>query len=371
MTPQSSNKIYINARFLSQQKSRLTGVQRYAIQVICALDSLIETGEIDKNKFSITLISPKSIQYTLPLKHISLEKVGFMNGHLWEQIELPFYSRNGFLLNLTNTAPIARSIQIATIHDVSVFAIPHAYSFTFRTWYKLIFIGLKNRTKAFITVSHFSKNEIIKYLGVNSNKIHAIYEGKEHIYAIDSDISLLQKNHLLDKRFILLVSSMSPHKNFITTLQAIEQLADTEIYFVIVGINYPKVFMPPKLQSSEKVMHLGFVSDSELKALYEHAFCFLHPTLYEGFGLPPLEAMACGCPVVLSNTTALPEIFGDAALYFDPSDPEDIASKVKQLINSHQLQKELIQKSKQHAELFSWKKCAQDIYKVLEQEIAH
>ena len=105
--------------------------------------------------------------------------------------------------------------------------------------------------------------------------------------------------------------------------------------------------------------------------MYEHAFCFLHPTLYEGFGLPPLEAMACGCPVVLSNTTALPEIFGDAALYFDPSDPEDIASKVKQLINSHQLQKELIQKSKQHAELFSWKKCAQDIYKVLEQEIAH
>jgi len=371
MTLQFPSKIYINARFLTQQKSRLTGVQRYAIQVVCALDALIETGEIDKNKFSITLISPKPIQYTLPLRHISLEKVGFLNGHLWEQIELPFYSQNGFLLSLTNTAPIASSVQIATIHDVSVFAIPQAYSFTFRTWYKLIFIGLKRQAKALITVSHFSKNEIVKYLGINSDKVHAIYEGKEHIYAIDSDISVLQKNNLLDKRFILLVSSMSPHKNFKTTLQAIEHLADTEIYFVIVGINYPKVFVPPKLQSSEKVMHLGFVSDSELKALYEDAFCFLHPTLYEGFGLPPLEAMTCGCPVILSNVAALPEIFGNAALYFDPNDPKDIASKVKQLINNHQLREELLQKSKQHVELFSWKKCAQDIYKVLEKEIVH
>jgi glycosyltransferase involved in cell wall biosynthesis len=355
--------VYINARFLTQPT---TGVQRYAIELVKALDSLIEQDkDNDFSRFKFTLLSPKSTKYNLTLKHINSIKIGFLEGHLWEQIELPFFSRDGYLISLANTAPIFKINQLATIHDVSVFAIPNAYSFSFRNWYKFLFLALNKISRKILTVSYFSQSEIIKYLRADQDKVKVVYEGKEHILAIDSDRSFLERNELLDKTFILVVSSMSPHKNFATTLLAIEELSDTEIYTVIVGINYPSVFMPPKLITSDKVQHLGFVTDAELKALYEHAFCFVHPTLYEGFGLPPLEAMACGCPIVISNTASLPEIYGESALYFDPKNPKDIAKKIRQLFEDARLREMLVQKSKEHIEKFSWHKCAQEVYAIL------
>ena len=365
MKSHSPPKIYINARFLSQK--RFQGVQRYAIELLKALDSLLDSGEVDASKFTFILLSPQNIAHNPNFKHISLKPVGFLNGHFWEQIELPFYARDGLLLNLTGSAPLTKLNQIVTIHDVSVFAIPTAYSLTFRTWYQFLLTNLKNVAKSFVTVSYFSRQEIVSYLGIDKNKIHVHYEGCEHIFKVEADHSILNKHNLLGKRFIFIVSSMSYHKNVASVINAVEELADLNIYLVIVGISYPKTLRAPNLLLSDKKIYAGYINNSELRSLYEHSFCFIHPSLYEGFGLPPLEAMACGCPVIASNAASLPEICGDAALYCDPYNPSDIASKVKQLANNTELREDLVQKGKKRTELFTWEKCARDIYKLIDQ----
>ena len=357
--------IYINARFLSQK--RFQGVQRYAIELLKALNSLIDSGEVDASKFTFILLSPQNIVHNPDFKHITLKPVGFLEGHFWEQIELPFYARNSLLLNLTGSAPLTKINQIVTIHDVSVFAIPTAYSLAFRTWYQILLANLKNIAKTFITVSFFSKQEITNYLGIEKNKIHVVYEGCEHVLNVEADNSILQKHSLFGKRFIFIVSSMSHHKNVTSVIRAVEKLADLDIYLVIVGINYPKTMRSPELKLSDKKIYAGYISNSELRSLYEHSFCFIHPSLYEGFGLPPLEAMACGCPVIASNAASLPEICGDAALYCDPHNPSDIASKIKQLAGDQQLRENLANKGKKRTELFTWSKCARETYRLIEQ----
>ena len=357
-------KVYINARFLSQE--RFQGVQRFAIELLKAIDSLIDSGEADASKFTLILLSPQKIEHHPHFKHISLKPVGSLNGHAWEQIELPFYARDGWLLNLTGSAPLAKLNQIVTIPDVSVLAIPTAYSLKYRTWYQFLLTNLKKTAKNFITISFFSKKEIVKYLEIQENNIHVIYLGCEHIFNVDADRSILQKHNLLDKRFIFIVSSASYHKNVAAVISAVEELADLDIYLVIVGINYPKSLRSPQLSLSDKKIHAGYISNSELRTLYEHSFCFIHPSLYEGFGLPPLEAMACGCPVIASNAASLPEVCGDAALYCDPHNPSDIASKIKQLANDAQLREDLVHKGKKRAELFTWQKCARETYQLID-----
>jgi glycosyltransferase involved in cell wall biosynthesis len=357
--------IFINARFLSQP---LTGVQRYAIEFVKALDNLIETGQIDKTKYSFVLLGPKNIKSELNLKHIPIKKIGILTGHLWEQLELPFYSKNRLLLCLCNTGAMFKRNQIVVIHDAQVFALPQNYSFAFRFWYKLLFPILGRIVKKVITVSSFSRSELINYCKFNPKKIQVIYEGKEHILSTTPDKSIFNKNVIGDKPYILAVSTMSKNKNFNTIVQAIENIKTNDFDMLIVGGKNSQVFGQTQIPLPDFVKHLGYVSDGELRVLYEHASCFVYPSLYEGFGLPPLEAMACGCPVIVSNAASLPEVCGDAAIYCDPYSVEDIANKIEQLLTDKNLQQQMRLKGIERAKQFSWEKTAQQTITIIRDE---
>ncbi|KNZ70051.1 group 1 glycosyl transferase [Thermincola ferriacetica] len=357
-----SANIFINARFLTQP---VTGVQRYAREVVKALDHLIEHGEIDKSKYRFTLLSPRrETKAPLELKHIPLQQVGFLSGHAWEQLELPLYSRGGLLINLCNTGPLLKDSQVVTIHDAGVFAFPEAYSFAFRVWYRILFKELGKRARKIITVSSFSKNELIRFCGIDPEKIEVIYEGKEQVFSVAPDYSILEKFDA-EKPFILAVSSLSPHKNFQAVVRAIELLGHTGFQFVIAGGVNPKVFKSSAEPLPGGVIHLGYVSDGQLWALYEKAACFVYPSFYEGFGLPPLEAMACGCPVIVSEVASLPEICGDAALYCNPHSASDIADKVKQVMNNAGLRQRLRQKGLERVKMFTWLECARKTFELI------
>ncbi|WP_255211319.1 glycosyltransferase family 4 protein [Geobacillus zalihae] len=351
-------RIYINARFLTQS---ITGVQRFAIELVKALDNLIDKKIIDKNKIEIILLAPKDLKIEIELKHIFLRQVGFLKGHLWEQFELPIYSRKGFLINLCNTAPLLKRNQTVAIHDAAVFAIPEAYTFIFRTWYKVLYKCLGNWLDKIITVSNFSKNELVKFCGINPDKIHVIYEGKEHILSVKAESGILEKYNLKKGKYLLAVSSLNPNKNFIAIIKALEMLGNTKFDIAIAGGTDPKVFNSSNKLSYQNVKYLGYVSDEELKALYENAACFIFPSFYEGFGLPPLEAMACGCPVIISNTASLPEIFGDVALLCDPYKPETISRAIKQIELNPNLRKFMSEKGIKHSQKFQWEKCALEL----------
>jgi len=353
-------KIYINARFLTQQ---ITGVQRYAIELVKAMDALLDNPNFDMN---IILLVPVRPMYKLGLKNISIQTVGKLTGHMWEQLELAYYSRGGLLLNLCNTGPMLKQNQVVAIHDASVYGFPGAYSLLFRCWYKVLFTLFGRFSKAILTVSGFSKQELIKYCQIPAEKIYVSYEGKEQILGLTPDNSIIERHGLNKRSFILAVSSLNPNKNFSAIVKAVELMDDGDFDIAIAGGGNSKIFSNVVVKASERVKCLGYVTDQELKALYKQAACFVYPSFYEGFGLPPLEAMACGCPVIVSHTASLPEVCGIAALYCNPASPEDIANKIRMVMNNASLRQELKAKGIANAQRFSWERCALDVVKMIE-----
>lgn len=353
-------KCYINARFLTQS---VTGVQRVGVEVVKALNGLISQNPDILNHLEFEMLAPKNILRELKLQHIPLRCVGRLKGHLWEQIELPWFARKAFLIGLCNVAPLLKRNQMVTIHDASVFPAGDTYSFAFRTWYRILYPGLGKISRRIITVSEFSKHELMQFAGISPKKIVVITNGKEHIRDIKADMSIYEQIPENGKPFILAVSSMSQNKNFKTFMTAIELLDNRDFNIVIAGGTNPKVFSRQNIELPQSIHYLGYVSDEALKALYEKATAFIYPSTYEGFGLPPVEAMACGCPVIVSSIAPLREVCGDSVLYCNPYDPQDIANKMCKIIRDEKLRQNLIEKGHKKVKQYCWSKTA---YRYLE-----
>jgi glycosyltransferase involved in cell wall biosynthesis len=357
--------ICINGRFLTQP---LTGVQRYATEVLKALDNLIDARKINPDKYSFILLIPKNAKNIPNLKYIETKKIGILKGHLWEQFELPIYSRNKLLICLCNTGSLFKKKQVLTIHDAAVFATPSSYSFVFRRLYKLLLPLISKRAKKVITVSNFSKKELKYYCNIDDSKIEVIYEGVDHIHSLRSDEAILQKYNLGNIPFLLAVGSMlNPNKNINSIIKAVSCIKANQFELVIAGRSDPKIFTQNKLSDTMQVKVIEGINDSELKALYGKAILFIFPSLYEGFGIPPLEAMACNCPVIASNAASLPEICGEAAYYVDPHDTEDIAKGIKAFSTDKTLRNKFIKKGKEQIKQYTWEKTALELIKNISQ----
>lgn len=350
----ASAPLVVNARFLTQP---VVGVQRYALEIAKRLKTL---------RPDTRFLTPKGVVHEELAEELGAEVGGRLSGHAWEQLELPVLARGGPLLSLCNTGPMFYPRQVVTLHDASPFAVPEAYSRAFRSWYGVVFGSLKRSAQGLITVSHFSQRELARICGIRPERLEVIYEGREHILATLSDPSVLDRHNLREQPFLLAVGSSSPHKNFGRLVHALEKLGETSFDVVIAGGSNPKVHAATGALP-ESVQHVGYVSDGELRALYEHAAGFVHPAYYEGFGIPPLEAMTLGCPVVCSNAASLPEVCGDAALYFDPFDEGDISAKIGRLMRDKPLQDRLRTLGSAQAERFSWDRTTCEILEFTEQ----
>ncbi len=352
--------IFINGRFLVQP---VTGAQRYAREVVLALDDLLATGEIDRDRYAFVVVSPAGASDLPSLKHISIRFAGPLRSQAWEQFSLPAISRRGWLLSLCNVGPLLKRRHIVTIHNASVFAYPNAYSFSFRSWYQFALPVLSRTAARILTDSHFSENELIKYCGLSSDKIAVVPLGIDHINRLQPDNNVFAKHRIGEKPYILAVSSMSPHKNFKRLAQAFDFVRNENVDIVVAGGANSRVFSNSGVSSTQANVHfLDYVNDSELRALYERAYCFVYPSLYEGFGLPPLEAMACGCPVIVSDAASLKEVCGAAALYCDPESHEDIADKISLLLTDAGLREKLRETGRNWAARFRWADTARAIW---------
>lgn len=318
-------KIYINGRFLSQ---RITGVQRYAREMVNALDKMLQQNDY-KDEWCI--LAPKGVDVNLSLKKVKVKLCGITTGHIWEQIELPIYARNGYLVNLCNCAPLIKKRQLVTIHDAAVKAFPKAYSWKFRTWYKFIYTICGKRAERIVTVSNFSRDELNKYFRIDKERIKVIYNGIEHLQQINEDKSIIDDLKLIDKKYVLGVSSKSPSKNFKLILKAAKLLNDVQ--FIIVGGKNNNIFTNETDEILSNVAYTGYITDEKLVALYRHAGVFVYPSLYEGFGIPPLEAMSQGCQVIVSDCASLPEVCGSYAKYCGPEDERKLCREIVESLN--------------------------------------
>lgn len=356
--------IYINGRFLSQS---ITGVQRYALEIVKNLDAVLSEFH-SSIALEFILIAPRNVKYDISLNVIKYIKKGKMTGHLWEQIELPVFTRNGFLLNLCNTAPISKKNQTVTIHDAAVYAYPRGFSLFFRAWYRFIYFILGKRLKNIFTVSDFSVREIQKYCDISPEKIYVNYLGVNHILEIKENESVLKKYNIPEGGFVLAVSSLNRNKNF-------NMIIDTakirpEVTFIIAGGISKKIFSTMNIEPLENVKYIGYITDEDLVGLYKRASCFLYPSLYEGFGLPPLEAMACGCPVIVSNCASLPEICGESALYCDPNNKYDIAEKIDIFLTNQEIRDKSILKGRRFIKKYQWNNTVKKIIHFLKKRFS-
>jgi glycosyltransferase involved in cell wall biosynthesis len=366
MAASSRPTLYINGKFASQ---RTTGVQRVARQLIGALDRCLLSATNAGLGDVVLLVPPGA--HPPPMQHIRTEVLGRrpMSLALWEQFRLPWAARHGWLLNLSGSSPLLGHHQSCLIHDAAVFDRPLAYSRAFRLWYRALFWLLPRLGAQLLTVSAFSRQRLAAVLGMPEASIGVVPNGAEHLADIVPDAAVLARLGLVAGRFFLAVGSVNANKNLAALQAAFTALPpDHGCQLVLVGDSHPRVFgaqSSPRAADEPHVLRTGPVNDAALKALYQHALALVFPSLYEGFGLPPLEAMACGCPVAASSAAAIPEVCGDAALYFDPASIEQISVAMERLRTDEALRLQLRHAGLARAASFQWDQAARTLAQLL------
>lgn len=345
----------VNGRYLTQ---KATGVHRYAFE-IC--NKLHEMG-VD---FHVAVPNEIHPDYKFNFKVV---KCGSFNTHLWEQISLPRYLKrigSPLLISFTGCGPLNYSNQIMTIHDVSHERYPEWFSKNYYRFYHYMMPRIGKKAHAVLTVSEFSKKEIVDTLGINAEKIHVVHSNVPfHNKPSKEEVLSFTRNPEAE-RYILAVSSMDPRKNFVRLVEAFDKIKDKSVKLYIIGMSF-KAFNTPDLQKliGENVHLPGYIPDEKLQTMYQNALLSVYPSLYEGFGLPPLESMTYGCPVINSDIPALREVSQDAALYVDPYNIEDITQKIEQLLVDEPLRKELQEKGLLQIKKYSWDKSAKQVYEL-------
>ena len=335
--------LIVNTRFLYQ---KITGVQRYARNILAHF--------------------PEYQSITPP----NWASKG-IKGHIWEQSYLPLkIKKNDLLWSPTNTGPLYLKQQVISLHDLSWLEHPEWFKKSFALQYKFIVSHLVRNCQHILTISKYTKEKIIEHYNIDESKISVVYCGMDIIDEKKVIHDHSQKVVSLDtnKPFLLFVGSIEPRKNIKRLLQAwkISKQSIRENYNLVIVGSEGKVFKAQNIDFNESnIKILGYVSDSELSYLYKKASALIYPSLYEGFGLPPLEAMKNGLPVISSNVTALPEAVGDAALMCNPYSIDDIADKINLLLENETLQKEFTKKGYEQIKKFSWEKASKATYRIL------
>jgi glycosyltransferase involved in cell wall biosynthesis len=328
--PSAQRRVVVNGRFLAQ---RHTGVQRYGLQTLCALDRLLGQRPALRQGTRWQLAVPHDAHEPPGLAHIELHRLPLLRGHAWEQLTLRAHAKGAYLVNTGYSGPVFKREQCITVHDAAVRAQPQTYSRLYRWTHDLLLKTLAPRVDTVMTVSRFAAQDIRQRYALERDDLLLARPGWEHVNAaaeIDAiaDSAVLQRHGLRAGAYLLAVGSLKPSKNFGLVPQALQRMTRQQprLTLAVAGECDRRLFPDVGAGAGgDSVRWLGFVADADLRVLYRHAAWFIFPSLYEGFGLPALEAMAAGCPVLAARSSSIPEVCGDAALYFDPHDPQSLA----------------------------------------------
>jgi glycosyltransferase involved in cell wall biosynthesis len=322
---------------------RITGVQRYLLSLLPHMPDL------------------ESVRPSKALQGIK--------GHLWEQFYLPTQLQNRLLWSPGNTGPLGVSRQVLTVHDAATLDHPEWFERKFALWYNALLPRLVRKVRAIITVSHFSKERIVQLTSVRPESVHVVPNGVEpHFRPADPEtVAEVRAKFELHHPYILYVGSLEPRKNLKLLIEAWRLGNFHEATLVVVGAS-GHLFQKFHFDSiPENVRLLGRVEDGLLPVLYSGATGLVYPSIYEGFGLPPLEAMACGCPVAVSDIPAHREVCGSQAIYFDPFSPEDLSSKLESLLRLDKPSRaSRIEAGLHRAASYSWESAASDTWHILQ-----
>lgn len=318
--------IGINGRFLTQ---KLSGVQRYSRELVAAMDRLIQSEPIRFGRHRWRLWVPPGAESDMELVAIEVKATGKRSGHLWEQHDLARAAAGSRLLNLGNSGPVLHRDKLVVIHDAAVFRTPRNFGRRYRVAHRTLGRVLA-RTGRIGTVSEFSRRELADVLGLSEDAILLVRNGCDHFVGRQRDEAVLDALGVEAGRYFFFVGSPAPNKNLALLIQAFAQLDIRGAKLVVAGSLDRMVFGGDGAAGGEGVVLAARRSDAEIAALYAGAAAHVFPSRYEGFGIPPLEAMASGCPVIASDIPVLREVCGDAASYFAPDDAMALTALMRQ-----------------------------------------
>lgn len=335
---------------------------------------LLELSKIDKkNQYIIYLPVPPTSD--LPQESGNWTYKIIPSKRFWTFFTLPRAVRQDkpdIFFSPTHYSPLFLPCpEIISILDVSYKYYPEL--FKKKDLYKLSWWGKYSvkKAKKIITISENSKDDIMKIYNISPQKVEVVHLGIKDLPASHMSQDELFNKYGLSAPFILFVGTLQPRKNIKRLIQSISLLKNKEAKLVIVGKKgwmYEEIFSAPEeFEISSRVIFLHNVTNDELPAFYKAADVFVLPSLYEGFGLPILEAMKYGCPVVTSDISSLPEAGGEAALYVNPEDVSDIAAKIDDVLENKKLRDRMIKLGKEQAKKFSWERAAQEVLNVFEE----
>jgi len=333
-----------------------TGTESYSYELITHLLALPEAKKHEWILYTKFPISNFQFPINFQISIINMPR-------LWTQVGLAYKTWVDNLDVLwvpAHTLPVLAKPglrKVVTIHGIEYEWLP-AYENLLQRWY----LPLSTKfacwaANKIIAVSKFTKNQLIERLGADPNKISVVYEGTNYVEP--------ERSTKIRERYILFIGTVQPRKNLVRLIEAFCKLKIENCKLVLagkLGWNYQEVVDAAK---NKNVEITGFVSDQRRNELLKNALCYVQPSITEGFGLPVLEAMHAGIPVVSSKGGALAEIVGDAGLLFDPYNIQEISHSLSLVIHSHSLRKELISKGKERVKDFSWEKAAEQTYNIL------
>lgn len=362
-------KIVIDARELR------TSTGRYVERLLHHLQDV----DTDLGHRYIVLLKPKDIEGWKPKsKRFTAVPCRYKEFTFGEQLGLAWqlYRLRANLVHfpLVQQPILYQKAVVTTMQDLTTlrFTNPTKNRFVFRfkqRVYHYVNIIAARKSRAIITPSEFVKDDVAKFARINSRKITVTYEAGDSVDAAPEPVTEVE-----GKQFLMYLGRPTPHKNLLRLVSAFVELKQKhpELVLVLAGKtdgNYRRIAREVRKQAIPDVVFTDYISDGQLRWLYENCAAYVFPSLSEGFGLPGLEAMACGAPVVSSNATCLPEIYGDAAHYFDPRDVEDMAKAINQVLTKPELRKELIVKGKKQVAKYSWRRMAEQTLEVYKQAL--
>jgi glycosyltransferase involved in cell wall biosynthesis len=363
-------RVGINGRFLVAKR---TGVQRAAYNLIKTLI------EVDRENEYIIFTGKEQVgapEWNYPNVTVvgdNLRPTESFRNHLWEQVRLPRLARKykiDVLHSPANVAPLFyKGKSIIHIHDLCFVVNPQWYSFAFRTVYNLIIPQLAKRATKVITNSNNSKNDLLQYFNLPAEKVSLVYWAVDDTFSLPATLDAsVTKN--FDSDYILYVGSLEPRKNIKGLIEAYEKLRHDypaiKTKLILIGGESP-LFASVQLKAREfrdDVVFKGFVTDAELSEFYRRAKLVAYPSLYEGFGLPPLEAMASGAPVVTSCTSSIPEVVGNAAILINPLDRDQLARALHRVLTDHRLRESMVKAGAERVTRFNWYRVARGVLSV-------
>jgi glycosyltransferase involved in cell wall biosynthesis len=359
----------------SEQLNRtLTGRGNY-IKNIIEYVSKSKAFNLKLINYKNTMLFPEVETELIKNQMSKFSKKSYLFWYAGLSFKMNLISKKFDLIHAINSEPVylkPKCKLIITIYDLLPYVYPDSYGFLTSFRFKKILPKTVDVVDKIITISEHAKNEIITHLGVPEEKIKVIplAANENYVPLSDEKINEIKLKYNLNYPFIFYVGGLAPNKNVNNLIKSFYKVKKLRIphKLLLAGekrLKYNSTFeLIEKLNLQNDVIFTGYVPDEDLPGLYNAADLFVYPSLYEGFGLPPLEAMQCGTPVITSNTSSLPEVVGDAGIMINPYDVDELANKMYEVLTNEDLGNELSKQGIERAKLFSWKKCAEEHLKV-------